>query len=176
MERRDPDRPMRVNFVVGTFKGNPVSMGAMNAALKYVTTPEAKKAIEGLRDRVDKWVGACNKELDKQDLPISVAAHRTTWCICYKQHSAYNFMFMYYLRAAGLQMAWVGTGKMLLTLEFSDEHLKRLTDIIVKAGKEFKADGWWWEGGKPISIVPLVLGPTLRYHTAALKRRLGLAA
>jgi len=37
---------MRVNFVVGTFKGNPVSMGSMNAVLKYVTTPEAKQAFE----------------------------------------------------------------------------------------------------------------------------------
>ena len=31
MERRDPDRPMRVSFVVGTFKGSP--MVAVTAVL-----------------------------------------------------------------------------------------------------------------------------------------------
>jgi len=150
-------------------------MGAMHAVLKYVQTAEAKKSFDGLRDRVDKWVVACNGTLEKQDLPIRVAAYRTTWCVCYQQHSPFNFMFMYYLRDAGLQMAWVGTGKMLFTLEFSDGDLKKLTDILVKAAKAFQEDGWWCSSGQPVKLLPLIVGPTIRYHLDSLLSLVGLA-
>lgn len=176
MERRDPERPMMVNFVVGTFKGNPVVMGSMNAVLKWVSSAEAKTEFNGLRDRVAAWVDTCNKTLQKEDLPIQVAGHRSTWCVCHKQKSIYNFMFQYYLRDAGLQMAWVGTGKMLFNLEFSEADLKKLTGILVKAAKAFKADGWWWAGGQPVKLLPLVLGPTLRFHTNALLKKFGLGS
>mmetsp|Transcript_24528 Transcript_24528/g.55825 ORF Transcript_24528/g.55825 Transcript_24528/m.55825 type:complete len:182 (+) Transcript_24528:2-547(+) len=164
MERRDPVRPMRVSFVVGTFKGNPVVMGSMNAVLKWVLGPEAPKVFDGLKDRVAKWEARCNATLDKESVPVRVAAYRSTWCISYQQPSYYNFLFQYYLRDAGLQMAWVGTGKMLLNLEYSDEDLNRLTAIIVAAAKAFKEDGWWYEGGKPLNIAKLVVGPTLQFH------------
>jgi glutamate-1-semialdehyde 2,1-aminomutase len=179
MDRRDADRPMRVNFAVGTFKGNPVVMGAMNAALKYVTSPEAQTAFNGLRDRVSQWVDACNATLSKQDLPISVAAHRSTWCIKYHQPSAYQFMFQYYLRDAGLQMAWVGTSKMLFSLEFSEADFKRLTEILVTAATAMKADGWWEEDVKPLNIAtlwPLFFGPTVAYHLKAIGSFLGLTS
>merc|ERR1712193_152311 len=76
MERRDPERPMRVSFVVGTFKGSPMVMGSMNAVLKWVSTPEAIAEFNGLRDRVASWVTSCNKALSNEDLPLSVAAYR----------------------------------------------------------------------------------------------------
>mmetsp|Transcript_65789 Transcript_65789/g.132114 ORF Transcript_65789/g.132114 Transcript_65789/m.132114 type:complete len:585 (+) Transcript_65789:93-1847(+) len=175
MERRDPDRPMRVSFVVGTFKGNPVVMGAMNAVLKWVSSSEAVPVFNGLKERVAAWVESCNATLAKEKLPISVAAHRSTWCICYHQPSPYQFMFQYYLRDAGLQMAWVGTGKMLLNLEYSEKDLERLTGIILSAARAFREDGWWFAGGKPVKLAGLVVGPTLQYHFRSLLRSLGLS-
>eukprot|EP00929_Paragymnodinium_shiwhaense_P035936 TRINITY_DN19325_c0_g1_i1.p1 TRINITY_DN19325_c0_g1~~TRINITY_DN19325_c0_g1_i1.p1 ORF type:complete len:584 (-),score=137.42 TRINITY_DN19325_c0_g1_i1:308-2059(-) len=175
MERRDPVRPMRVNFAVGTFKGNPIVMGSMNAALKFVTSADAAVKFNGLRDRVSKWVVAGNKALQKEDLPIRIAAYRSTWCICYDQASAYNFLFQYYLRDEGLQMCWVGTGKMLLNIEFSEADLERLTDLIIRAGKRFKQDGWWWSGSQPVKLLPFILGPTVQYHVNNLMTALGLA-
>jgi len=168
MERRDPHRPIRVNYVIGTFKGNPMVMGSMNAVLKYVQTPEAAQSFQSLKDRVAAWVKSCNETLSKKNLPISVAGYRSTWCICYHQPSAYQFLFQYYLRNEGLQLVWAGTSKMLFNLEFTDEEFRRLTDILVKAATAFQADGWWWEGGKPVSLMPYVLMPTLKYHCAAL--------
>merc|ERR1719428_2404715 len=73
MERRDPCRPMRVSFVVGTFKGSPMVMGSMNAVLTWVTTPEALAEFNGLQERTAKWATTCNEALSKEDLPISVA-------------------------------------------------------------------------------------------------------
>merc|ERR1711871_1481494 len=163
MERRDPDRPMRVNFVVGTFKGSPMTMGSMNAVLKWVSTPEAAAEFNSMKDRVDKWVTNCNKTLNKEGLPISVAAYRNMWCVCYHQSSAYHFLFPCYLRDAGLQLVWVGTGKALLNLEFGEKDLEQLTGILLSAAKKFQSDGWWYHDAKPASLMPLVLGPTLKY-------------
>jgi glutamate-1-semialdehyde 2,1-aminomutase len=170
MERRDPVRPMRVSFCVGTFKGNPVVMGAMNSVLKWVTSPEAAGVFNGLKDRVARWVTKCNKALSSEDIPIKVAAYRNTWCVVYEQPSPYHFLFHYYLRDAGLQMAWVGTGKMLLNLEYSEEDLERLTALIVKAAKSFKEDGWWYQGTQPSIgyLLNLVVGPSLRFHFGGL--------
>jgi len=174
MERRDPDRPMRVSFVVGTFKGSPIVMGSMHAVLKWVSSPEAKAEFIALENRRVRWTVACNKALSAEGLPISICAYRNMWCVCYHQSSAYNFLFHYYLRDAGLQMVWVGTGKALINLEFSDEDLSKLTGMLLGAAKKFKADSWWWEDAKPASLLPLVLGPTLKYHSARLLRWLGL--
>jgi len=174
MERRDPDRPMRVSFVVGTFKGSPMVMGSMNAVLKWVLTPAAVAEFNGLKDRTAKWAVACSKALSKEGLPISVSAYRNMWCVCYQQSSAYHFLFHCYLRDAGLQLVWVGTGKALLNLEFTDKDLEQLTGMIVSAAKKMKEDGWWWEDAQPASLLPLVLGPTLKYHSEKLLKWFGV--
>mmetsp|Transcript_111517 Transcript_111517/g.197496 ORF Transcript_111517/g.197496 Transcript_111517/m.197496 type:complete len:580 (-) Transcript_111517:240-1979(-) len=174
MERRDPDRPMLVSFVVGTFKGSPMVMGSMNAVLNWVTTPEAAAEFNAHTERVSKWAEACNATLSKEDLPISVAAYRNMWCVCYSKPGVYNFLFHCYLRDAGLQMVWVGTSKMLLNLEFREKDFEKLTGILVSAAKQFQADGWWWEDGKKPSLPQLVLAPTLEFHASRLKSWLGL--
>eukprot|EP00933_Yihiella_yeosuensis_P046857 TRINITY_DN4248_c0_g1_i1.p1 TRINITY_DN4248_c0_g1~~TRINITY_DN4248_c0_g1_i1.p1 ORF type:complete len:588 (-),score=135.52 TRINITY_DN4248_c0_g1_i1:107-1870(-) len=174
MERRDPERPMRVNFVVGTFKGNPIVMGSMNAALKYVQTKEAKSAFDGLKNRTSKFVVECNKQLKAKNLPISVHGYRSTWCIAYHQQSPFHFMFQYYLRDAGLLMPWVGTGKMLFNLEYSDDNFKKLIEIIVTSATAFKEDGWWWEGAQAPNIASMAIAPTVQYHIEKLKKYFGM--
>merc|ERR1711904_529428 len=68
MERRDPLRPMRVSFVVGTFKGSPMVMGSMNAVLKWVSGAEGKAEFNALENRRAKWQSACNKALSDDGL------------------------------------------------------------------------------------------------------------
>merc|ERR1711881_633730 len=104
------------------------------------------------------------------------AAYRNMWCVCFHHSSAYHFLFPCYLRDAGLQLVWVGAGKALVNLEFSEQDLEQLTGIIVSAAKKFKDDGWWWEDAKPASLLPLVLGPTLLYHRAKFLSWLGKAS
>lgn len=174
MERRDPNRPMLVSFVVGTFKGSPMVMGSMNAVLNWVTTPEALAEFNAHKDRVARWAESCNATLSKEDLPLSVAAYRNMWCVCYQQPSVFNFLFHCYLRDAGLQMVWVGTSKMLLNIEFRDKDFEKLTGILVSAAKQFKADGWWWPGAEKVSLPDLVVSSTLQFHINRLKRQIGL--
>ena len=44
MRRFDPDRPLRVAYVIGTFSAAPLTLGAMAAFLKWVETPETRHA------------------------------------------------------------------------------------------------------------------------------------
>lgn len=170
MERSDPDRPMRVSFVVGTFKGSPMVMGSMNAVLKWMLSEEAKAEFSAHEKRVQDWVASCNDKLKGKDLPLKVHAYRNLWCISFDQESPYNFLFHCYLRDAGLQMVWVGTAKALINLEFKEADLERLTGIIVSAAQKFKGDEWWHkEDTKTPSLFQIpnllafVLIPTLKY-------------
>ena len=47
MRRFDPERPMRIAYVVGTFSAHPVVMGAMNEFLRWVTEPSTADAVRG---------------------------------------------------------------------------------------------------------------------------------
>ena len=45
MRRFDPEHPMRIAYVIGTFSAHPVVMGAMNEFLEWVTQPAAAQAV-----------------------------------------------------------------------------------------------------------------------------------
>ena len=53
-------------------------------------------------------------------------------------------MLQYYLRAAGLALSWVGTGRLIFSLNYSDEDFAAVADRIVSAAEAMQRDGWWW--------------------------------
>ena len=53
MRRFDPERPMRVAYVVGTFSAHPVVMGAMNEFLRWVTEPSTATLYAEMNQRCD---------------------------------------------------------------------------------------------------------------------------
>ena len=50
MRRFDPERPLRVSYVIGTFAAHPLTMGSMNAFLKWVT-PRSREDVQDCRGR-----------------------------------------------------------------------------------------------------------------------------
>jgi glutamate-1-semialdehyde 2,1-aminomutase len=77
-------------------------------------------------------------------LPVRVANLSTIWTICYVGASRYNWMLQYYLRAAGLALSWVGTGRLIFSLNYTDSDFAEVADRIVSAAEEMRRDGWWW--------------------------------
>jgi len=174
MERLDPDRPARYSLVIGTFSAHPQVMGSLNACLKYVTSPEAGTHFKTLFALVEKWVVSCNATLQKEVPFVRVHANRAVWLVTFEKNSPYEFLFGYYLREAGLQLAWLGHRRMLFNLEFTQEDFDRLTSIILQAARAYQRDGWYWEGCQPLKIERYIFRPTLNYHLSKLKGMIGL--
>jgi glutamate-1-semialdehyde 2,1-aminomutase len=54
-------------------------------------------------------------------------------------------MLQYYLRAEGLALSWVGTGRLIFGLNTSDADFTEVADRFVTACEKMKRDGWWWQ-------------------------------
>jgi glutamate-1-semialdehyde 2,1-aminomutase len=146
MRRFRDERPADICFARGTFNAHPYVMGAMFEFLKRLDT----EAIQGMyRDLDTVWNGRAqtlNERLRAAQLPVRVANLSSIWTICYRQPSRYNWMFQYYLRAAGVSLSWVGTGRLIFSLNYTDDDFSAVCDAIVAGAHAMQADGWWWAG------------------------------
>jgi glutamate-1-semialdehyde 2,1-aminomutase len=57
-------------------------------------------------------------------------------------------MLQYYLRAEGLALSWVGTGRFIFSLNYSDADFEEVARRFVKAATAMQSDGWWWRDAK----------------------------
>jgi glutamate-1-semialdehyde 2,1-aminomutase len=144
MRRFRNDRPADICFARGTFNSHPYVMGAMSEFLKYIDS----EPVHGLyRDLDQVWnlrAQTLNERLQSAQLPVRVANLSSIWTICYQQPSRYNWMFQYYLRVAGLALSWVGTGRLIFSLNYTDSDFSAVCDAIVAAARAMQEDGWWW--------------------------------
>ena len=144
MHRFHPDRPADICFARGTFKEHPVVMGAMSAFLDEIETPEIQAIYKGLDER---WNARCklfNDAMKANDIPMQAANMSSVWTLFYTQPSRYNWMLQYYLRIQGLALSWVGTGRLIFSLNYSDADFEAVVQRFVLAATQMKNDGWWW--------------------------------
>src|SRR4030095_14364494 len=59
------------------------------------------------------------------------------------EQGRYNWLLQYYLRAEGVTLSWVGTGRCLGTMDFTDKDYEALQIKLVAAAGRMQADGWW---------------------------------
>src|SRR5262249_2281061 len=146
------DRPADICFARGTFNSHPYVMGAMAAFLQRMEAPEVKALYDGLDERWNDRAAALNERLRAERLPVEVANLGTIWTVGYTQPSRYHWMLQYYLRATGLALSWVGSGRIIFSLAYSEEDFAKVADAFVAAARDMAADGWWWvpEAGKPL--------------------------
>lgn len=144
MKRYRDDRPGDVCFARGTFNAHPYVMGAMHEFLTRIETPEVKALYAGLDGVWDGRAAGLNARLSAEGLPVRVANMSSIWTVLYTQPSRYNWMLQYYLRAEGLSLSWIGTGRLIFSLDYTDADFAAVTDRFVKAASAMQADGWWW--------------------------------
>jgi len=149
MKRYREDRPADICFARGTFNSHPSVMGAMNEFLVWLDTPE----IRGLYANLDAvWDGRAqrlNERLAAEGLPVRVANLSSVWTVCYEVPSRYNWMLQFYLRAEGLALSWIGTGRIIFSLNYTDADFAAVEERFVGAAKAMHAEGWWWEDSNP---------------------------
>jgi glutamate-1-semialdehyde 2,1-aminomutase len=143
MQRFDPERPMRLAYVVGTFAAHPLTMGSMNAFLEWVSQPDTAAIYARMNERCDAWSAQTNTLLEARSLPLRVVNMGTIWTIEFTEPSRFNWLLQYYLRGERINLSWVGTGRCLFSLDFSDADFQWLTLAIVHAAEAMRADKWW---------------------------------
>lgn len=143
MRRYDPERPANLCFARGTFNAHPYVMGAMNAFLTALQTPEVQALYEHLDERWTAHAQAFNDALTKAGYPVRVDALSTIWTISYTRRSRYHWMLQYYLRDAGLALSWVGTGRLIFNLRFERNDVDAVLQRFLSACAAMQQDGWW---------------------------------
>jgi glutamate-1-semialdehyde 2,1-aminomutase len=146
MRRFREDRPADVCFARGTFNSHPYVMGAMAEFLERFDSADIRELYQDLDVRWNARAAALNERFVAAGLPVQVANMSSIWTICYLRPSRYNWMFQYYLRAAGLSLSWVGTGRLIFSLNYSDADFDSVCEAMVAAARNMEEDGWWWSG------------------------------
>ena len=85
-----------------------------------------------------------NQRLRQAQLPVQVAGMETVWTVLYDLPGRYHWLLQYYLREQGVALSWVGSGRMIMSLNFDDTQFELFCDRFVKAAEHMQRDAWWW--------------------------------
>lgn len=186
MRRFDPEHPMRIAYVIGTFSAHPLVMGAMNEFLKWLVQPATASLYVEAKRRCEQWVRSTNESLGKLSLPVRVMNFATIWTVLFKEPGRYNWLLQYYLRAEGVTLSWVGTGRCMSSMDFTPADYQELQSKLVNAAQTMKGDGWWlneeqqpgrestmrsrlvWEMAKSVVQVPK---PLVSFYVEIMQRK-----
>jgi glutamate-1-semialdehyde 2,1-aminomutase len=144
MKRFRDDRPADICFARGTFNSHPYVMGAMCEFLERLESEEVRARYRDNETIWDRRAKELNERLQAEKLPVRVTNLASIWTVSYSTPSRYNWMFQYYLRAAGLALSWVGTGRLIFSLNYTDADFAAVADRFVSAAQAMQRDGWWW--------------------------------
>lgn len=144
MKRFRDEVPADICFARGTFNSHPYVMGAMNAFLQRLHSPQVQAMYKDIDTRWNLRASMLNQRLQAAKVPVQVANMSTIWTVMYTQPACYNWMFQHYLRLEGLALSWVGTGRIIFSLNYSDQDFEEVCNRFVRAALAMQKDGWWW--------------------------------
>lgn len=168
MRRFSDDRPVDVCFARGTFNSHPYVMAAMNEFLRHLDTPEMQALYGELDATWDRRTASLNRRLAERGLPVRVAHLSSIWTVCYARSSRYNWMFQYYLRAEGLALSWIGTGRLIFSLNYTEADFEAVAERFIAAAEAMQRGGWWEVGalGTDRAVKRRILREMLGHYVA----------
>jgi glutamate-1-semialdehyde 2,1-aminomutase len=144
MKRFRDDHPADICFARGTFNSHPYVMATMHEFLHRIDGADIRALYRGLDELWNRRAERLNQRLHDAALPVRVANLSSIWTVCYTRPSRYNWMLQYYLRAEGLALSWIGTGRLIFSLNYTEADFEAVADRFVAAAKAMDQDAWWW--------------------------------
>jgi len=169
MGRSDPDKAARVAYVIGTFAGHPAVMGSMNAFLKWHARPETPLLYDAMHTNIKNFITKANTAFAEAGYPLKLANWFSVWSMLYTAPGRYHWMLQYYMRDAGVALSWVGTGRCLFSLDWTEGDYDELLKRMLLACKMMHEGGWWEAPRKSIKM-----SMNFEFATAILKSLVGL--
>ena len=145
MKRFREERPADICFARGTFNSHPYVMGAMATFLDRLESNEVSALYDGIDERWNARAEMLNERLRDAGVPVEVANLSTIWTVLYTQPGRYNWMLQFYLRERGLALSWVGSGRLIFSLNYSEAEFDAVVERFAAACLAMKLDGWWWD-------------------------------
>ena len=146
MKRFKEQAPANISFARGTFNSHPYVMAAMNEFLQRIQSAEIQQIYRDADIVWHKRVERMNQRLQEQQIPVHISHMHTVLSVQYSLPSRYNWMLQFYLRAQGIELSWTGTGRLIMSLAYTEEEFEQVIERFVKAALQMKAHGWWWQG------------------------------
>ncbi len=145
MKRYKDDAPVNVSFARGTFNSHPYLLGSMNEFLNRIEQPEYQQIYQQADSTWNQRVEKANQRFEAENLPIRLSNMHAVLSILYTVPARYNWMLQFYLRAESIELSWIGSGRMIMSLNFSDNDFNEIIELMVKAAQQMQADQWWWQ-------------------------------
>ena len=144
MKRFKDNSPVNVSFARGTFNSHPYVMASMSEFLNRIEQTEYQQIYKHSNEVWNARVSRFNHQLAQACLPVRIVNLHSILTVLYTQASRYNWMLQFYLRAEGLELSWVGTGRMIMSLNYTDEDFNEVITRFITAANNMQQDGWWW--------------------------------
>lgn len=148
MKRYKDKHPANISFARGTFNSHPLVLASMNEFLKKLDEPEIQAIYQSSEKIWNERIHQLNLKLEQQNLPIKVKHLLSICMITFDLPSRYNWMFQFYLKQENLLLSWVGSGRLIMSHNFTDTDFQNVVQAIISAAKKMKQDGWWWQDEK----------------------------
>ena len=143
MKRYRDDRPLDICFARGTFNSHPYVMATMHEFLERIEAPDVQELYKDMETVWDRRTEQFNQRLRDEGVPVRATNMISIWNVYYTQPCRYNWMLQYYLRAEGLALSWIGTGRIIFSLNYTQADFDAVVDRFAVAANTMRQDGWW---------------------------------
>jgi len=144
MKRYRDEQPANVSFARGTFNSHPYVLTSMLAFLERAEGEYCQALYAGADQLWDQRVDELNRRLQEACVPVRLSNLHSIITVGYTTACRYHWMLQFYLRARGLELSWTGSGRLIMSLGYSDADFEEVMQRFVAAARGMAADGWWW--------------------------------
>jgi glutamate-1-semialdehyde 2,1-aminomutase len=168
MKRFRQDRPTDLCFARGTFNSHPYVMATMHEFLNHAIGAEFREQAGAAPALWDARFQRLNARLAAEELPVRLRNMVSVAAVDYLGASRFHWLFQFYLRAEGLALSWVGTGRFIFSHDYTEADFEAVSECLLRAARRMQADGWWWNAEKlePRDLQRQVLREMLRRRLA----------